>query len=280
MGNTKSTNNKVENNTNNSVIYLRVSSKLQKSLDEQQEVCSSFANKNKLNVCGIFADSLSGKNISLLSNFKIMYDLLYTNKVDHLIVHEISRLGRDIKLLQELKKLINCNITIHSVSENIHINKYSKENDKDLFFEKVVQSINYSRDLSTRLKNNYKIRKNTLQFMGRKCPYGFNIVKIGYKRYLEKNNDFINAQKLYKKIKSNKKYKCEIELTYYMKRNFVKNFLQYIKISKEYEKQQIKLQNPIIELEKLELTDKENSYNKVNKFVKKYPLKFNFKSYN
>lgn len=114
--------------TAKAVGYVRVSTEEQTEgygLDIQKKAIQEYSKKNKIELLEIFEDAgISGSNgFDKRAGLKALFDFVYYNKVDYVIVHKHDRLSRDLFLQlfieKELKKL---NAKIISITEE-HLSK-------------------------------------------------------------------------------------------------------------------------------------------------------------
>ena len=94
----------------NAVIYARVSSVGERQSTERQVIdLKEYANRNKLTISKVFEEHVSGAKQNV--ERPILMDCLEytkTNKIDMLLVSELSRLGRNtFEVLTTVKELID-----------------------------------------------------------------------------------------------------------------------------------------------------------------------------
>lgn len=106
----------------NAVIYARVSSVGERQSTERQVIdLKEYANRNKLTISKVFEEHVSGakKNVER----PILMDCLEytkTNKIDMLLVSELSRLGRNtFEVLTTVKGLIDLRINVYFQKEQM-----------------------------------------------------------------------------------------------------------------------------------------------------------------
>ena len=160
------------------VIYARMSSDAQASIPDQVEACEAYARQNNLPVdVYVFTDIGSGMNVSKLANHTAMLNKLIENVRSHIVVNDMSRLGRCVEVFNIMNTLVSAGIKIHSVEDNLIV-------DKDSPFSVVRAcsligaAIEFSRNLSTKIKKSLAMKKKRGVFTGRKAPYGFKIVVV------------------------------------------------------------------------------------------------------
>jgi DNA invertase Pin-like site-specific DNA recombinase len=107
-----------KNNVEKAVIYVRVSTKEQNS-DRQILDLKKYSNELGLEIVKIFSDSISGykKGFDDRENFNLMIDYINQNKINHVLVSELSRISR--QYIQTVIFIEDCS----KKKINIHIHK-------------------------------------------------------------------------------------------------------------------------------------------------------------
>lgn len=181
------------------IIYTRISSPGQHSLEHQVDFAKEYA-KNICGVCkGTFSDTGSGTKITDLKGLQDAYNMMYQNKGLHIIVYEISRLGRDqAESIPFISKMCDLG-TIHSVSERVVMGEqqtsaYAHQRGIELVHAAVMFSIN----LGKRIGDTHALKKKNGEETRRtKIPFGFKVAKVGSKRYLVQDpSTFQEAKRL------------------------------------------------------------------------------------
>ena len=106
----------------NAVIYARVSSVGERQSTERQVIdLKEYANRNKLTISKVFEEHVSGAKQNV--ERPILMDCLEytkTNKIDMLLVSELSRLGRNtFEVLTTVKELIDLRINVYFQKEQM-----------------------------------------------------------------------------------------------------------------------------------------------------------------
>ena len=106
----------------NAVIYARVSSVGERQSTERQVIdLKEYANRNKLIISKVFEEHVSGAKQNV--ERPILMDCLEytkTNKIDMLLVSELSRLGRNtFEVLSTIKDLIDNRINVYFQKEQM-----------------------------------------------------------------------------------------------------------------------------------------------------------------
>lgn len=108
----------------NAVIYARVSSVGERQSTERQVIdLKEYANRNKLTISKVFEEHVSGAKQNV--ERPILMDCLEytkTNKIDMLLVSELSRLGRNtFEVLTTVKELIDLRINVYFQKEQMSL---------------------------------------------------------------------------------------------------------------------------------------------------------------
>ena len=106
----------------NAVIYARVSSVGERQSTERQVIdLKEYANRNKLIISKVFEEHVSGAKQNV--ERPILMDCLEytkTNKIDMLLVSELSRLGRNtFEVLSTIKDLVDNRINVYFQKEKM-----------------------------------------------------------------------------------------------------------------------------------------------------------------
>lgn len=106
----------------NAVIYARVSSVGERQSTERQVIdLKEYANRNKLIISKVFEEHVSGAKQNV--ERPILMDCLEytkTNKIDMLLVSELSRLGRNtFEVLSTIKDLVDNRINVYFQKEQM-----------------------------------------------------------------------------------------------------------------------------------------------------------------
>ena len=113
-----------KNKNMNAVIYARVSSTNDRqSTDRQVSDLNSYASKNEINVVKTFEEHISGakKNEERPILCECL-DYCIENKIDTLLISELSRLGRNVdEVLANVKRCKDNNLNIYFQKENLSI---------------------------------------------------------------------------------------------------------------------------------------------------------------
>ena len=198
----------LDKNKNICFGYVRQSTRLQKSLQEQISEIKKQAFKDNYKYVVIFSCKGSGwkiNNINQLKDFKLMCKLLpklkeYNFSNIRVYIYDVSRFMRNVliatKFISEVFEPNNCDI--HSIIDK---RVWNKDNNNKLdFLRELIESEAYSVLLSNKMKINSKNRKQMGNHIGG--------ITFGYERY--KNNS--NLMKL-------RKNNSEQKILGYIKKN-------------------------------------------------------------
>ena len=193
-----------KNNFRQAIIYSRVSTKSQNednssSLLTQNTQMKQFLIKNKMNINNIyeFFDVGSGyKKFEKLENLNRAVELIKLNKIKTLfLINDISRFSRNIINAVELLKLFEKNnVVVYSLMDQLWYNNEDYGMHKYYFMEKVISSEKFSFELSQKMKNSVRTRKQRGDVFGR-APYGYESYREGGVRKFRKSNTEINEIK-------------------------------------------------------------------------------------
>lgn len=161
------------------VGYVRLSVK-DKSSSIANQICliKEYCSKNNIILDKIYIDEgESGINFSRKSFLELKEDI-QNNKIEKVIVKDISRLGRDMfessYYISEFFKFYNVDFV--SVEEDI--------DDIYVYIKSIINDI-YVKDVSVKRKNVADMKTLNNEFLGPYPPLGYKIVKVDGRRTLE-----------------------------------------------------------------------------------------------
>jgi site-specific DNA recombinase len=167
------------------------------SLNNQKGILMDYAKRNGYNIIEIFEDdNISGMTFDRegILSFK---ELAFSNKVDILLVKDLSRIGRDrIKSSIFLSEMRIYDVKVISVTENI--DNFNENDDLVIGFKQIINE-HYAKDISRKIKAGFKQKhREGLVIMP---PFGYrkdkntnqidiidecaNIVRLIFKLYIE-----------------------------------------------------------------------------------------------
>jgi DNA invertase Pin-like site-specific DNA recombinase len=162
-------------------VYTRVSTRKQSGdekhgLSSQKEICNDYINKcysSNTNISYLEDVGSSYKSKLILNDMGKMIRKIKPRTL--IIVTEVSRLGRNYKMVKSiLKKISKKGARIVSICENL---VYGQSRIKDkLFIKKVIDSEKESDVISMRVKNTQAYIKRNGGYIG-KPPFGYKIIK-------------------------------------------------------------------------------------------------------
>lgn len=196
-----------KNKFSQAIIYSRVSTKSQNddnssSLLTQNTQIRQFLIKNKMSINNIneFYDVGSGyKKFEKLTNLNRAIEFIQNNKYFKkktlFIINDISRFSRNIVNAVELLKLFEKNnVVVYSLMDQLWYNNEDYGMHKYHFMEKIISSEKFSFELSQKMKNSVRTRKQRGDVFG-KAPYGYESYREGGVRKFRKSNTEINEIK-------------------------------------------------------------------------------------
>lgn len=161
------------------VLYARVSSSCQASIDDQLSACNKYAADRGLPVHSVFKDYGSGRNLHKLQNHSKMCSSVIQASPALLVVYDISRLGRSVEVIKIIDILHSAGVEIYSVFDDLLVTPTDTMS-MVRAYKLVASAIEYSELLSQRIKRAYALKKQRNLFTGHKAPYGFK-VKLYYR---------------------------------------------------------------------------------------------------
>lgn len=163
----------------NVIIYARVSSVTDRqSTDSQIDKVMRFVEEHHLNVIKVFEEHISGaktREERPILNECLNFFLDNKDKVDTLLVSELSRLGRNITDVQEnVNWCIKKHLNVHFIKEKLSV--FNDDGSKHLFLEVFISILSTIADMERdniryRLNNGRELAKKRGVKMGRKQGY-------------------------------------------------------------------------------------------------------------
>ena len=143
----------------NAVIYARVSSTNDRqSTDRQVSDLNGYASKNDINVVKTFEEHISGaKRNEERPILCECLDYCIKNKVDILLISELSRLGRNVdEVLANVKRCKDNNLNIYFQKENLSI--FQADGTKNPFLNIFISVLGACAEME---RENIKFRLNS-----------------------------------------------------------------------------------------------------------------------
>ena len=143
----------------NAVIYARVSSTNDRqSTDRQVSDLNGYASKNDINVVKTFEEHISGaKRNEERPVLCECLDYCIKNKVDILLISELSRLGRNVdEVLANVKRCKDNNLNIYFQTENLSI--FQADGTKNPFLNIFISVLGTCAEME---RENIKFRLNS-----------------------------------------------------------------------------------------------------------------------
>ena len=185
-------------------IYVRQSTDTQCTLNDQEHDCLIKANILKYHKIWLFSDKGSAwkqNAYEKLYGLQHLMRCIREKYIDSIIVYDISRLSRNLTMgIRILNGIKEFNLTLYSIMDEQHYtsNPISCNN----FLKKVVESQEFSTNLSERLKNKFKHLKSKGAKLGRP-PYGYRAVKIdGIRKFISNREENVIIKKIKQKIRT------------------------------------------------------------------------------
>ncbi|MDE6158810.1 MAG: recombinase family protein [Bacteroidaceae bacterium] len=143
----------------NAVIYARVSSTNDRqSTDRQVSDLNGYASKNDINVVKTFEEHISGaKRNEERPVLCECLDYCIENKIDTLLISELSRLGRNVdEVLANVKRCKDNNLNIYFQKENLSI--FQADGTKNPFLNIFISVLGTCAEME---RENIKFRLNS-----------------------------------------------------------------------------------------------------------------------
>lgn len=143
----------------NAVIYARVSSMNDRQSTDRQVVdLNAYASKNEINVIKIFEEHISGaKRNEERPILCECLDYCIENKIDTLLISELSRLGRNVdEVLANVKRCKDNNLNIYFQKENLSI--FQADGTKNPFLNIFISVLGTCAEME---RENIKFRLNS-----------------------------------------------------------------------------------------------------------------------
>lgn len=166
--------------TQNSVLYLRVSSKDQEkgySLDAQKKLLNTYAGKQKFKITKIYriSESASGKQVRKIFNEMLKY--VEKNNIQNILCEKVDRLTRNPKDATSISDWINEdeNRKVHFVKENFVLDKNTRAHENLVWDMKVAIARFYTNNLSEEVRKGQK-EKLAQGWLPRTAPLGYKTI--------------------------------------------------------------------------------------------------------
>ena len=169
------------------VIIARVSSDEQKdnfSMPAQIRLCGEYAERNKLEVLEIIpivesSTKGSRKNFHIAIEKVRKYHKQYKEPIG-IVVHKVDRLQRDFDVNMLLKEdIANGSVELHFASENLLINKESKQGEYMMWWINTIGASSYAKSLSENTKRGLMQKRRQGEFTSK--------ATIGYRNTIDEN---------------------------------------------------------------------------------------------
>ena len=165
----------------NIAAYLRLSSDdgdkaESNSIGNQRSIVKQYINSNKLcsSIKYYIDDGYSGTTFDR-PDFKKMVDDIKNNKVNCIIVKDLSRLGRNyIEVGKYIDEIFpSYNIRFIAINDNIDTGKDPKSASSIIVPFKNLMNDEYARDISQKVRSVLDSKKGQGKFIGSYAPYGY-----------------------------------------------------------------------------------------------------------
>lgn len=153
------------------LIYARVS-KSDGSQDVERQLVElrEFAKKQNWNVAEEVIENISGRRVKRAGTEKII-NLARSNKIQKVLVHEISRLGRNLAdVVRTIEELFQCKVSVYDLSQK---QETLDENHQKTIFANLIMPVlaglgeEWVKQHSYRIKSGLKLAKEKGKSLGR-----------------------------------------------------------------------------------------------------------------
>ena len=165
----------------NIAAYLRLSSddgdkSESNSISNQRNIIKQYIKNNNLNVNANYYidDGYSGTTFER-PDFKKMLKDIKDNKINCIIVKDLSRLGRNyIEVGKYIDEIFpSYNIRFIAINDNVDTYNDSKSSNNIIVPFKNLMNDEYARDISNKVRSVLDNKKNNGQFIGSVAPFGY-----------------------------------------------------------------------------------------------------------
>ena len=153
------------------LIYARVS-KSDGSQDVERQLVElrEFAQKQNWNVVEEIVENISGRRVKRAGTEKII-NLARSNKIQKVLVHEISRLGRNLAdVVRTIEELFKCKVSVYDLSQK---QETLDENHQKTIFANLIMPVlaglgeEWVKQHSYRIKSGLELAKKKGKKLGR-----------------------------------------------------------------------------------------------------------------
>lgn len=157
------------------VLFCRVSTMIQ-DYERQVNDLAQLAKQRSWNVCAVFTEKISGaKHNDERKELMDMINYIKTNKIDKVLVTELSRLGRDtLQVLSAIDILNKVGVSLFIMNYNIEtLNADGKVNPMSQFMITLLAEVARMerKTIKERMESGYKNYRNNNGKVGRKPGY-------------------------------------------------------------------------------------------------------------
>lgn len=147
----------------NCVIWTRVANATDRqSADSQVSNLNAFASKNEINVVKTFEEHISGaKRNDERSVLRECLDYCIENKIDILLINDLSRLGRKVdEILAIMKRCMDNNLNIYFLKENLSL--FQTDGTKNSFQSIIIKLFDIEESTVQRVVAEFECTQNCL----------------------------------------------------------------------------------------------------------------------
>lgn len=140
------------------------------SIMNQKELLEDYCkDKGWLRYRHFTDDGISGTTFER-PQFKEMMSLVYSGKIETIIIKDMSRLGRDYLVVGQLREVFRkSGVRLIAINDNHD----SDRGDDDFLVFRDVMNEMYAKDISKKIRSTFKSKGNAGKHVASCCPYGY-----------------------------------------------------------------------------------------------------------
>lgn len=144
------------------------------SIDNQRKLVQEYAEKNQIIIVDeAIDDGYTGTNYDR-PGFKYVLKCLEEKKANTVIVKDLSRLGREHIETGRYLEMVFAEMGVRFIAINDSYDTYNKSAGDDLIVPiKNIMNENYCRELSNKLRMQFRIQRENGEFINNYAPYGY-----------------------------------------------------------------------------------------------------------
>jgi DNA invertase Pin-like site-specific DNA recombinase len=164
--------------TYRTAIYVRISKEdIRKSihckLDNQEQLIRDYIKKNpEFQIFNVYADNgFSGTNFERPGFEKLLQDIEH-NKVNCIVVKDLSRLGRNHIETEQYISEIFPHLGVRFIAINDHFDSFCSTNEIEISLKNIINEA-YAKDIAQKISAAKKVQRLKGEFTGSRPPFGY-----------------------------------------------------------------------------------------------------------